>query len=208
MMCSQMVRMVRMMRSGLMRAMLAVVAVTLAASAVQAQTHRAFTARYSANINGDISQIGNNSVTCSPGGTNGGSCVGALDGSYTGTLAQNGRFTMINVNADPSAAGLGLTNSTSADLNLPAGSTVVWAGLYWGARAGTGDSTSVLFSSPAQGGYTLVNAQQYDNGTVTFPGTAGEYGSYADVTTLVQGAGNGTYWVANINDDVPNVVEG
>lgn len=175
------------------------VALFLVAVHADAQVQRAFTARYSTNTTGDIAQIGNNSQTCSTvTGANAGICDAARNDTPSASLAtdDNGSFDMINANADPNAVALGLTNSSSADLALPVGSTVLWAGLYWGAReTGAGTPGTILFRTPAMGGYTAVNALQLDNGVLA----NNIYGAFADVTNLVQSAGNGTFWTANID---------
>ncbi|WP_297858852.1 hypothetical protein [Meiothermus sp.] len=45
-------------------------------------------------------------------------------------------------------------NSSSASLNLPAGATVLWAGLYWGAEAPSLPSPSRFDSAPPPVGAT------------------------------------------------------
>ena len=45
--------------------------------------------------------------------------------------SSNNAYQMVNLDADT----VGTTfNSSGSDLLLPAGSSVLWAGLYWGAR--------------------------------------------------------------------------
>ena len=132
------------------------VALFFVAVHVDAQVQRTFTARYSTNANGDLAQIGNNSQTCSTvTGANAGICNAARTDTPGAPLAtdDNGSFDMINANADPNAVAPGLTNSSSADLNLSAGSTVLWAGLYWGARAtGAGNPRHDSVQNPGHGG--------------------------------------------------------
>jgi uncharacterized repeat protein (TIGR01451 family) len=92
-------------------------------------------------------------------------------------------------------------NSSRADLVLPAGSTVAWAGLYW-FGAGVEDAPDrdqvglVLLDTPALRGYVGIQASALD----TLGGTAqGDfYSAFAEVTQLVQAGGNGTYTVANV----------
>jgi uncharacterized repeat protein (TIGR01451 family) len=160
-----------------------------------AQVVRAFSSRFSVNQTGDIRIIGNTMETCSPSGTNGASCANGQAG-IGGTVNDND-FTMIMVDVD----GDGTTfNSSTADLNLAAGTTVLFAGLYWGAdvSAGAGGSAApnsalrnqVTFRRPG-GSSSTVTATQVDlSGSI--------YQSFADVTSLVQADGNGTYTVANL----------
>ena len=160
-----------------------------------AQVVRAFSNRFSVNQTGDIRLIGNTVETCSPSGVNGAACSNGQAGS--GGTVNNNDFTMIMVDVD----GDGTTfNSSTADLNLAAGSTVLFAGLYWGAdvSAGVGGAAApnsalrnqVRLSRP-DGASSTVTATQVDvSGTI--------YQSFADVTSLVEAAGNGAYTVANL----------
>jgi uncharacterized repeat protein (TIGR01451 family) len=156
---------------------------------------RAFSSRFSANQAGDIHIIGNTMETCSPSGSNGASCATGRNG--TGGVTNNNDFTMIMVDVDGDASSF---NSSSADLNLTAGSSVLFAGLYWSAdlSAGVGGAAApnsalrnqVQFSRP-DGSSSTVTATQVDlSGTI--------YQSFADVTALVQAGGNGAYTVANL----------
>ena len=95
-------------------------------------------------------------------------------------------------------------NSSTATLALPAGATVTWAGLYWGAdtSAGTGGAAApnaanrgtVRFKVGA-GAYQNVTANAAD--VLTSTGTATRYRAFANVTALPS-AGNGTYTVADV----------
>ncbi|HMU47244.1 MAG TPA: T9SS type A sorting domain-containing protein [Chitinophagaceae bacterium] len=100
-------------------------------------------------------------------------------------------------------------NSSSADLSLPSCSSVLFAGLYWGASQGTdGTNTSwivnentVKLKIPGSSTYQTVTASQvdYHNGTLVpgLPHTG--YISFADITSLVNATSpNGTYIVANV----------
>jgi len=160
----------------------------------QAQVTRNFTTRYQTNTTGDIVLIGNTLMTCSPTGTNGSQCPAARAGTTTGTLANNNSYTMVYVDADSDPTTF---NSSSANLSLPAGAAVLWAGLYWGAEAPTLPSpNTVRFRTPASSTYVSLTATQTDSLTV---GTNRiRYQGFVEVTTLVQTAGSGTYWVANV----------
>ena len=171
--------------------------VTLYAPAAEAAFRTPFTARFSTNANGDIAHIGNNLLTCGPANDdtgNGNRCdttQAGTSGSALTTYGHNGATTNTNINVDPNAAALDLFNSSSADLNIPVGSTVLWAGLYWGASSNNAGRNQVLFRSPALSGYTGLTATQLDD-------NGQPYAGFIDVTSMVQTAGNGTYWVANV----------
>jgi hypothetical protein len=155
-----------------------------------ALAERNFAARFTANINGDINMIGNVILTC-PASAN---CTSARNGTLDWS---NNNFNMTYVDVDSDATTI---NSSSATLNLSAGSSVLWAGLYWGGKVNSNcilpncDTTKtdeVKIDPPGAAGYTIVNALTQD-------GFNGDYNSIADITSLVQGAGNGSYTVANV----------
>jgi uncharacterized repeat protein (TIGR01451 family) len=163
------------------------------ANPVGAQVVRAFSSRFSVNQSGDIRIVGNTLETCSPSGTNGGSCLGARAGGNF----NNNDFTMIMVDVDGVATTF---NSSTADLDLPAGAGALFAGLYWGGdlSAGVGGVAApnaagrnqVAFTRP-DGSSSTVTASQVDvSGTI--------YQGFADVTALVQATGAGSYTVANV----------
>ncbi|THG31343.1 DUF11 domain-containing protein [Glaciibacter flavus] len=153
-----------------------------------------FGVRFQTNDNGAIAVIGNQLQTCPTDAPN---CVGARAGS---ARYNNNSFVMTNldVDADPTTF-----NSSSAQLDVPSGGTVLWAGLYWGARlsagtggtAATGDRRTMSFKVPGAAGYQSISSQ------VTFgPTTSSDraYQEFADVTALVRGGGGGDYWGANV----------
>lgn len=95
----------------------------------------------------------------------------------------------VDVDGDPSTS-----NSSQAVLPLADTSTVLWAGLYWGAFSGSSTRDQVDFAAPGRP-YGVVTADQVDlSGT----GTDTRYHAYADVTDAVVAAGPGTYGVADI----------
>ena len=96
-------------------------------------------------------------------------------------------------------------NSSTSTLSLPAGATVVWAGLYWGAdtAAGTGGSAApnaanrgTVRFKVGSGGYQTVTAAPAD--VLTSTGKATRYRAFANVTALLPAAGNATYTVADV----------
>ena len=99
-------------------------------------------------------------------------------------------------------------NSSSADLNLPACSEVLFAGLYWGATQGSNGTNvswiknekNIKLKIPGAANYVdLVSTQtDYHNGTLVpgLPHTG--YRSFVDVTSIINTASaNGTYTIAN-----------
>ena len=158
---------------------------------VEAQMVRSFTPRFTTNETGEIRMIGNTLMTC-PAGTD---CTAAQSGFASPTGLLNNAFNMVYVEIDGSANST--FNSSEASLMMPAGASILWAGLYWGGDTGgapvapsAAQRGNVLFATPVSS-YSSIMAVQVDNiGT--------RYQGYAEVTNLVAAAGNGTYRRANV----------
>ena len=160
-----------------------------------------FTVRYQTNDTGDITFAANTLMTAPASDPD---AVNAQNG--VGTKVANNEFLMtyVDVDSDPTTF-----NSSRSDLVMPAGSQVLFAGLYWGARtngttvnATTALRNTVKFMTPGGAYQTLT-------GSVI--GTSGnDYQSFKDVTGLVAAAGDGTYTVANVQarKDITDVYAG
>ncbi len=103
----------------------------------------------------------------------------------------------------------GTFNSSSADLNLPTCSEILFAGLYWGASQGTNGTniswrigeTNIKLKLPGAGTYTTLTSTQsdYHDGTLVpgLPHTG--YRCFADITSLMNATSpNGTYTIADM----------
>ncbi|HEY5869637.1 MAG TPA: hypothetical protein VI542_29415, partial [Candidatus Tectomicrobia bacterium] len=109
------------------------------------------------------------------------------------------------------ATPMGRNNSSSAEWQLPAGASVLWAGLYWSARSTSSGErpmvchserrspTRLCFKTPASGGYALKT------------GTLGPdlgfndvYQNFVEVTNEVHAGGSGTYSVADVDAEDGN----
>ena len=171
----------------------ALVLTLVAQSAFASSSIRSFTARYSTTARGEMVLIGNANMSCPATDAN---CAAARGG--TATNNNNNDYVMAYQNTD-AVATIPL-NSSTATLTIPAGSTVQFAGLYWGAdtSAGGGGTAApnaaarniVQFATPGSG-YASVTAA-----TVDVSGT--RFGAFADVTSRVQAGGSGTYKVSGI----------
>ena len=158
----------------------------LSAAHAAAQVVRPFTERFSTNVAGDIRIIGNTLLYCPQPGASG--CTG-----------NNNSFSMVHFKDTPDA---NVLNRSTAALALPAGSTVVWAGLYWGGRTGRSnvpanrDQMRLRTPLTPAGTYETVTSQipldTFTSGSLT------AYQGFAEVTALVRAAGNGTYVGANV----------
>src|SRR5207342_3651049 len=90
----------------------------------------------------------------------------------------------------------------AAQVAAPDGSSVLWAGLYWGAyrRGGSGGATTtdpinqMSLRIPGESTYRIMVSQ------ASFAQTTGEqpYQQFRDVTALVQSSGSGQYWGADV----------
>lgn len=114
----------------------------------------------------------------------------------------NNNVSMVFLNADPTNPSWpsGRGGSSAAQLNLPSGAQVLWAGLYWGARADPSASgrNTIYLKPPGAVDYQAVPGTLL--GTITNAGTPSSrpYVAFADVTSQVRSAGSGTYWVGGI----------
>ncbi len=186
---------VRTMRTAMLVAFVATAAALLALlpATAHAQIVRAFTPRYSVNQPGDITLIANTLMTCSAGGT----CTNGQNGN--GGLLNDNDFTMVYVDVDGDATTF---NSSSATLTMPAGTSVLWAGLYWSGWSANAARGTVKFQTPTTG-YATLNATQLDV-------SASQYQGFVDVTPQVRAAGTGSYRVANVQStaNASNVMAG
>lgn len=184
-------------RSRVLRTLASLLAVTTIGllGAGQAQAERAFEPRFSQNVQGEITIAANTVMTCPDSDSR---CPAAQAG--TGSALNNNQFRMryVDVDEDPSTF-----NSSTAELMLPQGATVLFAGLYYGAKtsAGAGGSQApdtaargtVKLLTPGGASYAELTAEVDDSTEVSRA-----YGAFVDVTGVVQGAGPGEYAVANV----------
>ncbi|MFE6235228.1 hypothetical protein [Cellulosimicrobium sp. NPDC057862] len=156
-----------------------------------------FAAKFATNANGAVVTVGNNLLTCAPSA----SCTRAR----AGAAADNNGFTMVALDADADAS---TGSSSMSRLDLPTGSTVLWAGLYWGARlqagaGGQGGSAAQInqmrLRVPGAASYQTVAASTAARDLFgPNPASYNAYQRFADVTTLVQRSGGGEYWGADV----------
>ncbi len=161
-----------------------------------ARADRAFTPRFSTNDTGAIAMAANTLLTCPASDAK---CAPAQSGGS----AANNSFRMGYVDADTDAATF---DSSRAELRLPAGATVLYAALYWGANTATATGGAaardpaargrVLLATPGGAAYSRVTADTVDRGSATSQKDA--YQGFADVTALVRAAGAGAYTVADV----------
>jgi uncharacterized repeat protein (TIGR01451 family) len=149
-----------------------------------------FRGRFDANTNGSIILRGNSNLTCLLTGQP--TCTQARNGTATGGSANNNSYAMAYTDVDNNPLTF---NDSMATLDMPPASTVLFAGLYWGADSSSPLRNQVLFSTDGGGSYQPITAATlFPNGNI--------YQGFADVTAQVAGIGNGVYGVANIKASI------
>ncbi|SCC13493.1 DUF7507 domain-containing protein [Bacillus wiedmannii] len=158
------------------------------------------TNRFSTTTNGALAITGNTLGLSKISNQNRAGTIGAI-GAFATTN------TALQVPTFPAGTTLSYTqNSSTAILNIPAGSTILYAELVWGGNYLSRDQniTSVLgnpvsFTTPVST-YSITPSavtasnQTFVSGSVTF----GFYTRSADVTSLVQAGGSGSYTTGSV----------
>jgi hypothetical protein len=85
-----------------------------------------FAERFQINDNGAIRIFGNQVLTCPVDPTNPNRCLNARNGTGPNNTLNDNNHVMVNVDAD--GAAFPTYNSSRDEVNLPEGSTVLWAG--------------------------------------------------------------------------------
>jgi uncharacterized repeat protein (TIGR01451 family) len=211
------------------------ISVAVAPAALAASYRSFTPARYQTNDNGAIELIGNHNQTCLPNANTSGiipiatpapvpapvTCAQLLASNSLGHNQTFGTQTLsgppittvngyIQLDADAgvlstTAAAQTTLNSSRADLNLPAGSTVLFAGLYWSGSAANNDPNKdkVKLLGPGDAAYVQQTATTTDIDNPSAAGATGiYYQSFKDITSLVQTKGNGSYWVGDVASTV------
>ncbi|HEY0074289.1 MAG TPA: SdrD B-like domain-containing protein [Abditibacteriaceae bacterium] len=154
-------------------------------------SHAAYVQRFTATTNGAMTFTGNTLGLDKRADQNEPGTVGAI-GAFTSTN------TLLKVGNYPNGTTLTFAqNSSSSILNIPSGSTVLYAELIWGGSYATANQNvssslgnAVTFMTPA--GTTSVSPTAATSQTLTGSGRT-FYVRSANVTTFVQSGGAGTY---------------
>ncbi|WP_019135425.1 beta strand repeat-containing protein [Cellulomonas massiliensis] len=185
-------------------AILSVLAAALLGGVVAAPAQAAnidpFVPVFSTNAHGAILMAGNTLMTCSTSsGTNAGTCAAArvAPGGSASNNDYNSQF--VDVLAD----GATTFSSSTADLTIPQGGSVLFAALVWGGRTSgiTGTTNNADLRGSAWFGYgsgTAITGGTVTASTVSVSPTDNGYQAYRDVTADVRAHGSGTYAVGNV----------
>ncbi|MDO8209118.1 DUF11 domain-containing protein [Conexibacter sp. CPCC 206217] len=173
---------------------------SMCAGSASAVVEQPFDVRFSANDTGAIWVTGDTLMTCPAADA---TCAAAQQGTATGAALSNNAYSMRYVDVDGDPATFDSSTSTYAP---PAGSSVLFAGLYWGGRVTSGGGGGAAAVSAASRGSVLLRVPGSPGGAyVPLTGAVadstavpGAYTGFADVTSSVQAAGAGQYSVANV----------
>jgi RNA polymerase sigma factor (sigma-70 family) len=118
-------------------------------------------------------------------------CAKAL--KREGDRRDNDFWDMAPLDLDRDAA---TKSSSSARLDLPAGTKVLWAGLYWsGVADGDGCGPVTARVRPPGGAYRTIRSSRAECGRLP---DFSAYQAFADVTDLVRSSGGGEWWGADV----------
>ncbi|PYC77823.1 hypothetical protein C7C46_17785 [Streptomyces tateyamensis] len=169
-----------------------------------------FTTRFQADMQGNITRIGNTLLTCdetkAPVKAGTAPCTDARNGVGPNIFDNNYQMRYVNIEPPGRKGPLGddIYSSSSASLTLPDSATVKFARLYWGATRGIGKTVlpitqvdEVYFKAPGDSEFRDIAAQGDIGQINTTQETA--YQASADVTDIVKAAGGGTYEVADLD---------
>lgn len=170
------------------------------AAAQAAEAEVPFATRFESSGRGDLALTANTLMTCPDAGGTDAVCIAARNGEGGLAALNNNGYAMalVDVDSDPATF-----DSSSATLGLPAGATVQFAGLFYGARTskGAGGAAApdpaargaLLLKPPGSISYSALAATVHDSAAIE-----AAYTGFVDVTSIVAAAGSGVYTVANV----------
>jgi fimbrial isopeptide formation D2 family protein/uncharacterized repeat protein (TIGR01451 family) len=148
---------------------------------------RNFGSRYATTTTGNIIMTGNTLMSCD---ITVAGCANARAGTASGAALNNNNFNMIRIDTDSDPL---TNNSSTTQINIPTGSTILWAGLYVGGVSNNIARKTIKLDTPATPSYITLTATQDDiNGN----SATSEYQEFVDITSLVQAGKSGPYTVS------------
>ncbi len=193
--------------AALVSALLVATGLFVVAAAPASAATRNFTPVFSTNTTGDVMIRGNSLMTCPTGSFSAGSTTLSCANVQNGTsIGVNNNFKMGYVDTDSDT---NTFDSSDATVTIPAGATVLYAGLSWSGTSGAGSLTGysaltgvaapnaairnqVKFKVPGGTSYTGLTS------TAAVDSTGSGYQGFKDVTSAVVAAGSGVYTVADV----------
>jgi fimbrial isopeptide formation D2 family protein len=148
---------------------------------------RNFGSRYATTTTGNIIMTGNTLMSCDITVVG---CAAARAGTASGAALNNNNFNMVRIDTDSDPL---TNNSSTTQINIPTGSTILWAGLYVGGVSNNNARKTLKLDTPATPGYVTLTSQQDDtNGN----SSTAEYQEFVDITSYVQAGQSGPYTVS------------
>lgn len=167
---------------------------------------RSYTKIYSDNIKGGVTLFGNTLTHIVANGVADTAKMNNNRANGNGTYGNDGsNIQYVDIDGN-TGAGAGTRNSSSSDLNLPAGTNnIKLARLYWGGRVKRSEFNLALDTFKRvkirygnSGSYSEYAAAQMDkNSSGSGNSIVYQYQAYVDITAFVQAHGTGTYTVGN-----------
>ena len=159
--------------------------------------YRDFSLRHHVFYKGDLVSIGNTALV-PPTTQNSTICSTYTNGPYsTNVTSSNNNYYLCGYQVDA-----GTTNSTTAELNLPTGATVKWAGLYWqGLVTDSNFSTTMKIKiKKDSGAYTTITYDDIDYLSGSGKDNYTSYSAFKNLTSTftTNNWADGNYTVANI----------
>ncbi len=154
-----------------------------------------YTLAYSNNVRGDIKIIGNMSLCADQ----------DKDGSCDDPgFVRNNSIYMIDI--APTDGNSSIFNISKAKLDLPPGSEILWAKVYWqgmlykGVLFEKNKTAKIEFKAPGSSSFATIDptSPSYERNWVYYSKDRFYYQASADVTDIVKKAGEGWYTVANV----------
>lgn len=152
-----------------------------------------------------VTQIGNSLMTCNSNNLRvSGTLTCADTQAGSGSSWYNDDYIMVMSNTDSDNT---TVNSSTADLTVPAGATILRAQLYWGGSfnpetlGDQANANKIKFKKSTDASYQSITADVFDSIDVTAGSRVGRsYGATKDVTNLftANGWGTGTYVGADV----------
>jgi fimbrial isopeptide formation D2 family protein/uncharacterized repeat protein (TIGR01451 family) len=148
---------------------------------------RNFGSRFATTTTGNIIMTGNTLMSCDISVVG---CAAARAGTASGAALNNNNFNMVRIDTDSDPL---TNNSSTTQINIPSGSTILWAGLYVGGVSNNNARKLIKLDTPATPGYVTLTATQDDiNGN----SATAEYQEFVDITSYVQAGQSGPYTVS------------
>lgn len=180
--------------------------ISVVAEPVANSGYRDFSLRKQLYVKGNMKTIGNTVLVAPNNSDSNNYCNTYTNGAYLADAGNsNDSYYLCGYHSDLVNSGV-FSNSTTSELNIPKGSKVIWAGLYWQAIVSGNVNTNMTIKLRKDGDnyVDVIPTKLNYNNTTSYTTSGGSatsnYAAFADVTQYFgEGKWNdGNYTVANI----------